>query len=455
MRVTGLIALLLLVATPNGAAPQGGRSVAAARLDGPELTPVGAERAGNTQGTIPAWTGGISEPPAAYVRGKHHPDPFAADEVLFRITADNLDEYAEQLSEGQKGLLRAHPETYGMDVYPTRRSAAYPARVYEAIVRNASQAVLVTKGKGSVRNASVSSPFPIPESGLEVLWNHLLRFRGQRVSRILGTAAVTRAGDYRIALELQELAFPYAFPDGSPFKERFHNTLLAVKGKSLAPALLVGEGRLIIEPIDRTRSPRKVWAYSRGLRRIVRLPYFGYDFPDPNSDGLRTVDDVDLFNGAPDRFEWKLLGKREVYIPYNAYRLHSNDLSAKDILARSHVNPDVVRYELHRVWVVEGTLHPDADHIYSRRVFYIDEDSWQIALADSYDRQGRLWRLAEAHALNYYEVPVLWETLTVYYDLRQRRYFAAGVDNSRRVYQFSDDANTREFTPNALNYYVR
>jgi hypothetical protein len=455
MRGTVLIALLLLVATPNGAVPRGGPSVAAARLGGPELTPVGAERAGNARGTIPAWTGGISEPPADYVSGKPHPDPFAADEVLFRITADNLDEHAEHLSEGQKGLLRAHPETYRLDVYPTRRSAAYPARVYEAIARNAREALLVTEGKGSVRNASVSSPFPIPESGLEVVWNHLLRFRGRRVNRMLATAAVTRTGDYRIALELQEIAFPYAFPDGSPFKERFKNMLMAIKGKSIAPAMLVGEGRLVIEPIDRTHSPRKVWSYSRALRRIVRLPYFAYDFPEPNSDGLRTVDDVDLFTGAPDRFEWKLLGKREVYIPYNAYRLHSNDLSAEDILARSHVNPDVVRYELHRAWVVEGTLRPDASHIYSRRVFYIDEDSWQIALADSYDRQGRLWRLAEAHALNYYEVPVLWETLTVYYDLQQRRYFAAGVDNSRRVYQFSDEANTREFTPNALNYYVR
>ena len=185
------------------------------------------------------------------------------------------------------------------------------------------------------------------------------------------------------------------------------------------------------------------------------MPWVAYDFPAPNSDGLRTVDDVWLFNGPPDRFEWELLGKREMLIPYNAYRLHGSDIGPADILRRSHIEPDLARYELHRVWVVQGTLRPGAKHVYSRRVFYVDEDSWQIAVAESYDLTGRLWRVNEAHALNYYDVPVLWSTLEVYHDLARERYLVTGLDNARNTHRFSEGSDPREFSPNALSYEVR
>ena len=180
-----------------------------------------------------------------------------------------------------------------------------------------------------------------------------------------------------------------------------------------------------------------------------------YDFPSPNSDNLRTVDEFELFFGAPDRFHWTLKGKQELYIPYNAYRLHSGEYGYTDILLRSHINPDLARYELHRVWVVEGKLKPGEQHIYSRRVFYLDEDSWQIAVADNYDKDGKLWRTSEAHALNYYEVPVQWSTLEVFYDLKVQRYLVNGLDNSRNIYRFSEHADPKEFSPNALLYYIR
>jgi len=150
-----------------------------------------------------------------------------------------------------------------------------------------------------------------------------------------------------------------------------------------------------------------------------------------------------------------LKGKKELYIPYNAYRIHAQGLAVDNIVGKRHINPELARYELHRVWVVEGTLKPGMKHIYGRRVFYIDEDSWQIAVADNYDLEGKLWRTSEAHALNYYEVPVQWSTLEVYYDLEKQRYLVSGLDNSRNPYQFSDTADPREFSPNALNYYIR
>jgi hypothetical protein len=427
----------------------------AARLGGPELTPLGAERAGNADGSIPAWTGGITAPPAAYESGRQQADPFAEDPVLFRIGADNLDQFADKLSAGQKALLRAYPETWQLRVFPTRRSASYPDWVYAAIKENAGTAQVVREGKGGVVGANVSSPFPIPQSGVEVVWNHNLRWRGIRIHRSFAQAAVTRRGNYTMTLALQDWAFPYGAPPGSLLRAKFPNLLLALKSKTIEPGLLAGDGSLVLEPIDQTADPRKTWQYNRGLRRILRLPNVAHDFPAFNTDNLRTVDEFDMFNGSPEYYEWRLLGKKELYIPYNGYRIHSSDVSYGDIIKTRHINPELARYELHRVWVVEGTLKPGKKHIYARRVFYLDEDSWQIAVADNYDAKGNLWRTSEAHAMNYYEVPVLWSTLEVYYDLQAQRYLASGLDNQRTPYRFSEEADPREFSPNALSFYIR
>lgn len=427
----------------------------AARLGGDELTPLGAERAGNAAGSIPPWTGGITAPPPDYVAGRRHPDPFSDDQILYTIDAANVGEHADKLTDGQKALLAAYPDTWRFHVYPTRRSASYPQWVYDAVRENAERASLITEGSGGVTDARVSSPFPIPRVAEEVIWNHNLRWRGIRVRRIEGSAAVTRNGRFQVILADQDFAFPYGAPPEADVAAKFDNILLAAKTKTIAPALRSGEGQLVVETINQTRDPRKAWRYARSLRRIVRLPYFAYEVPPPGLDGLRTVDDFELFNGPPDRYDWTLHGKREILIPYNAYRLHSDQVTADQIVQASHPDPDLLRYELHRVWVVEGNLKDGARHVYSRRFFYVDEDSWQIAVSEAYDMDGALWRLMEAHALNYYQVPVMWATGYVHHDLRQQRYLIEGLDNGHSSFAFSDTADPREFSPNALSYYIR
>ena len=450
-----LSTLFFLLTLFSAATVAESRTTAAGQLGGPLLTPVGAERAGNAAATIPPWKGGITEPPATYVPGEQHVDPYPDDAVLKTITAANMEAYADNLSPGQQALLRAYPDSWHMQIYPTRRSASYPEWVYQAVEDNARTATVLRAGKGGVAGANVSSPFPIPESGVEAVWNHNLRWRGIRIQRSFGQAAVTRRGRYTVTLTLQDFAFPYAAPPGDELREKFPNMLLAIKGKVIQPGLLSGDGTLVLEPIDQTDAPRKSWSYSRNLRRILRSPYVANAYPAANTDNLRTVDEFDMFNGSPGQYDWQLKGKQELYIPYNAYRIHAQDLAVDDLVGKRHINPGLARYELHRVWVVEGTLKPGMKHIYGRRVFYIDEDSWQIAVADNYDLEGNLWRTSEAHALNYYEVPVLWSTLEVYYDLAKQRYLVSGLDNGRNPYQFSDTADPREFSPNALNYYVR
>ena len=427
----------------------------AARLGGLDLTPMGAERAGNAAGTIPPWTGGITTPPAEYKPEESHPDPYAGDKILHTVTVENLPEHEQFLSAGHRALLRAYPETWQFNVYPTHRSAAYPDVVYDAVKANATSAQLIVEGKGGVANAAIGPPFPIPQSGVEVIWNHNLRWRGIRVSYTEGLAAVTRKGRYGIIYSAVEIAFPYAFPPDSPFRLKYPNMMLALRRKVIQPAQLAGQGALILEPINQTRSPRKVWVYNPNLRRVLRSPFFAYGKPVPDTNSLQTVDDLGLFNGPPDRFEWRLIGKRELYVPYNAYGLDSAQVKYDDFLLQGHINPDPARYELHRVWVVEGNLKPEKKHVYSRRVFFVDEDSWKILVSESYDQEGNLWRVAEAHPINYYEVPLLDDTINVFYDLQEGRYLVKGLDNHLRRRRFRNDADPREFSPNALIYYIR
>jgi hypothetical protein len=176
----------------------------------------------------------------------------------------------------------------------------------------------------------------------------------------------------------------------------------------------------------------------------------GYDNPGTASDGMRTNDQFDMFSGATDRYDWTLVGKREIYVPYNSYILHSDSLTYKDILTPLHINPEFCRYELHRTWVVKATVKEGARHIYKSRTFYFDEDSWQILIMDLYDNRDQLWRVSEGHVINYYEVPTLFTTLEVHTDLQAGRYLAIGLDNESTMYQFNAKLTMDAFTPAAL-----
>ncbi|WP_371372393.1 DUF1329 domain-containing protein [Thalassotalea aquiviva] len=420
----------------------------AAKL-GTELTPMGAVKGPNADGSIPAWTGGITTPPANYKVGDHHPDPYPADKVLYTITKDNYKQYQALLSPGQMKLFETYPETYKMNVYQTHRSASYPQHVYDETIKNATRAELIREGNG-IRNAAVGVPFPIPQNGLEAIWNHTLRYRGEALTREGGQAAPTRSGDYTYIGFDESLLLPYGVKGASPEELEQTNILFKFKQKVSEPARLAGTALLVHETMDQIKTPRQAWTYNTGQRRVRRAPNVAYDAPGTASDGLRTTDDFDMFNGAPDRYTWELKGKQELLIPYNDYRLHSDSVKYSEILKPGHINPELVRYEKHRVWVVEATLKGDTDHLYKKRRFYLDEDSWQIAVTDIYDQRDELYRVGQAHGINYYEVPTQWSTLDVYHDLQSRRYIAIGLDNEHKMYDFNAELRERDFNSSAL-----
>jgi hypothetical protein len=419
-----------------------------ARL-GADLTPLGAEKAGNKDGSIPAWTGGITQAPAGFKPGDHHLDPFAADKVIYTVTKANMEQYKSLLSPGQIALFNLYPDSYKLNVYPTQRSASYPQYVYDATKQIAGKAELVQGGNGII-NAAIGIPFPIPANGLEAIWNHIVRFRGVAATRNGGQAAPTAAGDYTLIGFDEQIMFKYADAAATPQALQAENILFRFKQSVTTPARLAGTALLVHETMDQVATPRQAWTYNTGQRRVRRAPNVAYDAPGTASDGLRTTDDFDMFNGSPDRYTWELKGKQELLIPYNSYKLHSKETKYANLLTAGHINPDYVRWEKHRVWVVEAKLKDNMRHVYGKRVFYIDEDSWQIHVADLYDARGELYRVATAHGLNYYEVPTHWSTLEVYHDLNSRRYIAIGLDNEDKMYDFSVKLSDNDFTPAAL-----
>jgi hypothetical protein len=416
---------------------------------GTSLTPLGAEKAANADGSIPAWDGGITKPVAGYTKGMHHPDPYPEDKVLFTITNANKAQYAAFLTPGQNKLFELYPDTYKMNVYQTRRSASVPQYVYDATKSNAVNAELVSQGNG-ITGATIGTPFPIPASGLEVIWNHILRYRGVDVETYRSQAAPTSSGSYTLVENAEEIRFEYTRPEITLDKLKETNTLFYFKQVVTQPARLAGTALLIKETMDQEALPRQAWTYNTGQRRVRKAPNVAFDTPGTVSDGLRTTDDFDMFNGSPSRYNWELVGKKEVYIPYNDYKLHSDKLKYDQILKPGHINPEYARYEKHRVWEVKATLKDGMRHIYKTRVFYIDEDSWQVSLTDMYDNRDELYRVGVAHTINYYDALTNWSTLEVFHDLQSRRYLAMGLDNEGRMYNFDASLSESNFTPDAL-----
>lgn len=371
-----------------------------------ELTPLGAERAGNADNSIPAWAGGMTTPPKGYQgEGTTRVDPFVEEKPLFTIDANNYKEYAAKLSDGQIALFEKYPSTFKMPVYSTHRTAAAPQYVYDNTKQNALRAELVSGGNG-VEGAYGGIPFPIPSNGQEVIWNHLLRWTGEGATTRAHTLSVYEDGSVTHGEALLWESFPYFAKDGNlqSFEGEFYHMML----QYALPIRRKGEVILLRDPVNQTESTRQAWQYIPGQRRVRRAPTIAFDTPNNVYAGGVTYDDAWMFNGSPERFNWKLKGKKEMFISYNNNGLFAalENGEVNDLATPGHPNPDYGRWELHRVWEVEATLKEGSRHIYGKRTFYIDEDTWAIAATDIYDGRNELWRVGIANFLNLYDVPL-------------------------------------------------
>jgi len=418
-----------------------------ARQLGTSLTAVGAEKAGNKDGTIPEYGGQLSG--AAAPKGGPRPDPFAADKPRLQISGKSVQGLDDKLTAGTRELLKRYA-SFRVDLYPTHRSVVLPKQYLDNTAKNALNAKSVEGGVG-VEGVLGGVPFPIPKSGYEVMWNHLLRYQGHAFNTKYDSWNVDSSGTPALATtgEIWE-----EFPLGDPKKKddvaKQNDVFFRTKLNYLAPDRRAGESLMAFDAINPLVQPRKVWQYLPGQRRVKLAPDVAYDTPNPGSAGASTYDDAWIFNGALDRFDFKLVGKKEMIVPYNTNKLDSHKVMA-DVTTAHHLNPDLVRWELHRVWVVEATHKPGKRHIYSKRVFYIDEDSWVAQASDEYDARGQLYRASFCHLTFYPDVQVAYTGNHMTYDFVSGSYNITGLSGPYGGVKYTEGLKASEWSAEALS----
>lgn len=415
---------LLIVAALIAAAPAAWPATPqeAERL-GKDLTPAGAEKAGNKEGTIPAWEG-KDTPMAGWSYGKYRGDfwKHKDEKPLFTIDASNVDKYADKLSPGQVKFIK-QTKGYKMDVYPSHRNASFPDWVDANIKKNAAGAAKIASDGSNLGEADLPGvPFPFPKSGVEAIWNHLTRYQGQGAEwpgcNIVASPR-PGSGQWIEPRGPQHMSFPWG-KKGSNTPKSVNGALYSIYFGYDSPPALAGQAVIVTYYFAKEN---ETFYYFPGQRRVRRMPTYSYDSPQIGFENQYTIDDVWVFNGNPDRFDWKIVGKKEMYVPYNSFGMFDFRSKLHDVLLPSYLAEKNRRYELHRVWVVEGTVKKGVRHISPKKVVYLDEDSWIGVVGDDYDAKGNLWKVRESYPIPSWELGGAFVIAPfVQYDLTNGRY---------------------------------
>ncbi len=441
------LALAITVALSIGAARAAVSADEAAQLK-TVLTPFGAERASNKVGSIPAWTGAAT-PGAGLTATGRRADPFASEKPLFSINAKNMAQYADRLTEGTKALMQKYPETFRIDVYKTHRTAIAPQKVYDNTFKNATSAKIVEGGAGPMPQGAYGGiPFPIPKSGLEVMWNHKLNWRGEAWYWEFRGYQLTQDGQWIVVGDTaNDHWMPYYAAAGSP--EKFGDEYWLVRSLTKGPAIRAGEAITARFSLDESKT--STWVYLTGQRRVRKLPNSCCDTPTPFSAGIISFDEAEVYGGRTDRFDWTLVGKKEMFIPYNTNRTLT-PVKDSDLLGARHLNPDHVRWELHRVWVVEAALKAGQRHTSPKSRYYVDEDSWQVVTAERYDANGQLARVPFGLPIVLSDLPATVNVTWGVYDLATGTAYVNGIVNERKAaYKPMPAYKDAVFTPDAMS----
>ena len=414
--------------------------------EGGKYTRIGAEAGPNATGDIPAFEGakGLTCP-QGYEKGNFLPCPFKDEKPLFRIDSTNVDKYKDRLSPGQIARIKRNPNFY-MNVYPTHRIYEHPEVYYQATEKNLKTCKL--DEAGVLRGFNGGIPFPYPKNGLEAIWNVKKPWAGNDLitddcRRIVSPAGQVRKAKWTskiMAFDETRMYDPVPNPEGVTLK---------ITSAYSYPADRQGEASLSLSYIDDNKE-QDVWSYIPSLRRVRRAPTL---VGGTQLDGESTVDEMGFdFRDRASKWNWKLIGKKEMYIAANNFDIWQVNAPDETECLAGDLNPAHIRYELHRVWVVEATPAPGLNHPYSKRVSYFDEDFWMPGTADRYDRRGNLWRMAEYYQCYNYCTKQRYQIGYIYLNLESGRYEVFGGCRTEKTKTNATDIGLKpeEFTVEAL-----
>lgn len=419
---------------------------------GDTLTLWGAEKAGNKEGTIPPYNGGI-EPPDSYDPDNPgiRPNPFADEKPSLIIDASNYEKHKDKLTSGSVALFEKYPE-FRMEVYPTHRTARYPEFFLDNAVRNATNCRLTNDGL-KLENCWAGTPFPIPQSGIEVMWNRYMKYEGKAfMSQDLKSTVVDSDGSViDTAGQTQWNQYPlWASESEKPLEGDEFNEILRADYHS--PARKSGEKLILRDSLDMLENARRAWSYLPGQRRVKLSPDVAYDTPTPAGGGVGTVDDSSVFFGSFDRYNWELVGKKEVYLPYNMFKMYDQDSCGREkVFTKNFLNPDCVRWELHRTWVVEATLKEGSRHIYPRRTIYWDEDFLGVGMSTNYDSAGDVYRVVYSESFPKYESNGHISGQFVTHDLASGAYTRQAYSTGKTGWYDIEPKSKTFFSPQAMS----
>jgi hypothetical protein len=394
---------------------------------GGALTPWGAIAAGNADGTIPAYEGGV-KPPANYdpANPGFRPDPFAADKPVLVINAQNYQEHQDKLSESLVEMFKKYPETFVVNVYPTRRSVSYTDSFLENSKLNATRCKTINGplGLDTSTGCGQGIAFPVPKNGLEVMWNHDTAYRGLIVLQkgYVGKYAKP-SGELVHSYTANALRY-------QPFYEPNPTMYYGYRYEYTAPSRLSGQNTMVLDMVD--TGERRANNYSPATRRVRLSPDSAADTPVSQVGGAMTFDDDILFAGKKDRYEWNLIGRKEMYIPFNNYRYQYTDKADTECYADAKFTPghpksECVRWELQRVWHVQAVLKDGQRHVYHKRDMFISEDTYVDGYAQMYDSSGKIYRLNLQMNAPFYESKAAGTAWNTVIDLVSGVYTALGM----------------------------
>ena len=419
---------------------------------GKDLTPLGGEKAGNKDGAIPAWSG-TEAPVPGWSQGKKRVDfwKHKSDKPLFSIDASNVDKYADKLTPGQVALFK-QIKGYRMDIYPPHRDCSAPGFVVDNTKKNVTTAALAPEGWYLKEAYMPGIPFPLPKNGVEVMLNGKFHYRGVGVEyKPMFTAISPRKGSADWIKAADDLVWymPWA-KKGSTLLSSMPPVEWYIHFGYTAPAALAGQALNITMHTNEPGS--EAFYYFPGQRRVRRMPTYAYDAPQIGFENQYTMDEPEVFMGTLDRFDWKLVGKKEIYVAYNSFGGYNFSGKFEDFAQRDFVNPADRHYELHRVWVVNATVKAGMRHSAPKRTFYLDEDSWNYLAAEDYDGQGKIWKVRESFLIPVYETGSCDASAFAQYNLADGRYLvdmhAAGTGKD---ISYSEEGNGPRFN---ASYYT-
>jgi hypothetical protein len=393
----------------------------------------------------------ISSPVENYnPNSNEYVNPFIEDKIQFEINSSNYENYLTQLTDGQIKMFQSYPDTFVMNIYPSRRSCAVPQEVLD--LSKSGNANMIADGEG-VDGIVGSIPFPNASEPLHHVWNHILRYRG--VDIIGGAPYYVVNPDGSMTQGAGEAIAKNCW---NPFvKDNYCKGLQGMLMQKVThPPRLADASLLVIESLNALDNPRKAWVYDPGTRRVRRAPNIAYDYLGSASQGLSTADSFDGFNGAKDRYNWSNVGTELKFMPYNVYDFYNAD--RKEVLANFHVNQKYMRYELVKVNIVKAEVKSDKRHIYPHRVMYFDTDSHGMISEEIYDGKKEIMNYRELPLMNFYDEPACLAIHSATYNFATRRYLLNNVRSSeidKIIWRADKPHDIQLFTPNGLKRYAK